>query len=313
MDPTAQPQPPQTWGCYRHPERETLIGCQRCRRPICPECMTTAAVGVHCPECVREGVRIMRSDRGPLGGRRSANPRLTSYVLIAINLAVFLLILATGGWASVWVDHLGISPFGKCVVGDGSGQYYPEVGTALCATIPGAIWQPGVATGAWWQVLTSAFTHADAIHLGSNLISLWFLGPPLEQVLGRARFLAVYLLSALGGSAVVMWLSDPESVAVGASGAIFGMLGALLVLARRFGGNYQLIATFLGINILITVVGSSFISWQAHLGGLAAGLACAAVLVFAPRERREPVQLTGLIAVAVVTIAAIASRAFLLS
>ncbi len=306
-------QPPPVSVCYRHPDRETLIGCQRCRRPICPECMTTAPVGVQCPECVREGMRATRSGVGPLGGRPSADPRRTSLILIGLNLAVFVVILASGGWDSVWVNRLGISPQGMCLLTDGSGNYYPGVTPAQCATLLDAGWVDGVATGAWWQVLTSAFTHAEILHLGSNLLALWFLGPPLEQVLGRVRFLAVYGISALTASAAVMWLSAPDSVAVGASGAIFGMLGALLLLAKRFGGNYQMIAGFLVLNIVITVMGGGYISWQAHLGGLIGGLASAAALTLPPRERRPAGQLIGLLALTVVTLAAIGWRAIMLA
>ena len=306
-------QPPQASVCYRHPDRPTLIGCQRCRRPICPECMVTAPVGVQCPDCVREGVRATRSATGPLGGRRSTDPRRTSLVLIGVNIAVFLLILATGGWDSLWVNRLGISPEGVCLLADGSGNYYPGVGAGQCATLPGTLWLAGVAAGAWWQVLTSAFAHAEILHLGSNLLALWFLGPPLEQVLGRARFLAVYGISALGASAAVMWLSAPDSVALGASGAIFGMLGALLILARRFGGNYRLIAAFLGLNILITVIGGGFISWQAHLGGLIGGLASTAALILPPRQRRPVGQLAGLLGLTVVIVGAVAWRAIMLA
>lgn len=306
-------QPPSVSVCYRHADRETMIGCQRCRRPICGECMVTAPVGVQCPECVRAGARATRSGVGPLGGRRSADPRLTSIVLIGLNLVVFALILATGGWESPWAYRLGISPQGMCLLTDGSGNYYPDVTSAECAVLPGASWMTGVADGAWWQPLTSAFAHAELIHLASNLLALWFLGPPLEQVLGRTRFLAVYGISALAASAAVMWLSAPDSVALGASGAIFGMLGALLLLARRFGGNYQLIAVFLALNIAITVIGGGYISWQAHLGGLIGGLASAAALILAPRARRPLIQLIGLLALTALAVAAIGWRAIMLA
>ena len=248
----------------------------------------------------------------PLGGRRSADPRVTSLVLIGANVAVFLLVLVTGGWASPWVHRLGIGPVGSCLVDDTSGNYYPGVDAAGCAVLPGTLWVDGVADGAWWQVLTSAFTHADLIHLGGNLLALWVLGPPLERVLGRLRFLAVYGLGAVGASAAVMWLGPPDSVALGASGAIFAMLGTALVLARRFGGNYQLIATFLGVNILITVLGGAYISWQGHLGGLVAGLAASAALVLPPRERRPVAQFAGLAGLAVVAVGAIGWRAMML-
>lgn len=317
--PSFQPpvQPP--WGqqppvqvCYRHPERATLIGCQRCRRPICPECMVEAHVGVQCPECVREGARATRSAEGPYGGTRSANPRLTSLVLIGVNVGVFLLIVLTGGGFGRWANRLAITPLGQCLVDDSTGRYYPGLGQAACNAVQGAYWADGVATGAWWQLITSAFAHAELLHVATNLLTLYFLGPPLEQVLGRARFLAVYFVSALAGSAAVLWLAAPDSSALGASGAIFGLLGALLLIARKSGGNYQQIAMWLGINVVITVLGGAYISWQGHLGGLIGGLAVAAVLVLTPREQRARWQWPGVIAVTLLLLVLIAVRVVML-
>ncbi|MCW3156565.1 rhomboid family intramembrane serine protease [Micropruina sonneratiae] len=304
---------PGVQSCYRHRERATNIACQRCRRPICPACMVPAPVGVQCPECVREGHRVTRTGLGPLGGRRSANPLVTSMVLIGLNVAVFVFLLLTGGDDSPWADVLAISPLGTCLAGPG--QYYPDVPDAVtCAQLSQATgWVAGVGAGAWWQVLTSAFAHTDPLHLGSNLLSLFFLGPPVERVLGRARFLAVYLIGALGGSAAVMWLADPASSALGASGAIFALLGSLLLLARRFGGNYQLIGGLLVLNIVITVANTAEISWQGHLGGLLAGLAAAGVLLAAPRgEHRAGWQWAGLAALTLLLLAAVGSRAIML-
>lgn len=274
--------------------------------------MMPAPVGVQCVECVQAGAAATRSAEGPYGGRRSRDPRLTSLVLIGLNVAVFVAVLLTGGGYARLATALSISPLGQCLVDDASGRYYPDVTAAICTTAPEAYWAAGVATGAFWQVLTSAFTHAEVLHLATNMIALFFLGPPLEQVLGRARFLAVYLISALAGSAAVMWLAPPDSAALGASGAIFGLLGALFVVARRSGGNYQLILIWLGINVVITVIGGAGISWQGHLGGLLGGLACAAVLVLPPREQRRRWQWPGLIALTVLLLALIGVRAMML-
>lgn len=305
-------QPPLAESCYRHPNQPTMIRCQRCRRPVCPECMVPAPVGVQCPECVREGARVARAGEGPFGGQRSTNPRLTSLLLIGLNLAVFVLVVLTGGGFGRWATRLAITPLGACLVDDNSGRYYPGVGAAECATAPDAYWVRGVADGSLWQVISSAFTHAEPIHLAMNMLALYFLGPPLEQVLGRTRFLAVYFISALAASAAVIWLSPTDSSALGASGAIFGMLGALLVIARKAGGNYQLIAIWLGVNVVITVLGGAYISWQGHLGGLAAGLACAAVLVLPTREQRRRWQWPGLLALTAILLAFIALRVMML-
>ena len=294
--------------CYRHPDRETYISCQRCGRPICPDCMRDAAVGFQCPHCVAEGARSTRSGRAAYGGKRSGDPTLTSKVLIGINVAVFVAILATGGAASWLSARLALIPVGRCLLGD-SGKYYPLVRDgATCDTVPGTQWLPGVAGGAPWQLITSAFTHEEIWHIGFNMLALWVLGPQLEAALGRTRFLAVYLLSALAGSAAVYWLAGPTSATLGASGAVFGLMGGLLVVAFKVGGDVSQLLTWIGINVLITVVGRGFISWQGHLGGLLGGLLVTAVVVYAPRARRTALQAAGLTAVAALLAALVVVR-----
>jgi len=289
--PQFQPQAPAPQ-CYRHPGRVTYINCQRCARPICPECMIPAAVGFQCPECVAEGARETRQNQGPYGGERSRNPAWTSIVLMTLNAAVWLLITLTGGASSPWVYRLGLLPDGICLLGDG--RLVPNSGEAACTAIGGAaVWVPGVADGAWWQPVTSAFTHVDLMHIAFNMLALWFLGPQLERVVGRTRFLALYLLSALAGSTAVMWLAADYSLTVGASGAIFGLMGALLVLALKIRGNVQGVLVWLGLNVAYTFIGSG-ISWQGHLGGLAGGAAIAAIIAYAPRENRARAQALGL-------------------
>ena len=144
---------------------------------------------------------------------------------------------------------------------------------------------PGVADGAYWQLLTSAFTHVEVWHIGFNMLALWVLGPQLELAIGRSRFLALYLLSALAGSALVYWLADPAGSTLGASGAVFGLMGALLVLAVKVRGDVRGILTWVGINAVITFLFPN-ISWQGHLGGFLGGVLIAALLVYAPRQRR---------------------------
>ncbi|HQR26799.1 MAG TPA: rhomboid family intramembrane serine protease [Nocardioides sp.] len=295
--------------CYRHPGRETYIICQRCERPICPDCMRDAAVGFQCPSCVSDGARATRSGRTAYGGQRPANAATTSLVLIAINAAVWLLVLATGGGSSSWVLRLALSPLGRCVAGD----YYFPGATATACGAAGHQWYPGVADGAWWQLITSAFTHVQVWHIAFNMIALWFLGPQLELAIGRARFLALYLGSALTASAVVYWGASPHSMTLGASGAIFGLMGALLVVALKVGGNVQQILFWIGLNFVITVAGSSFISWQGHLGGFLGGAAIAGILVYAPRERRTAWQAAGISGLLLVTLVAIAVRTLVLS
>nr|WP_179519308.1 rhomboid family intramembrane serine protease [Nocardioides perillae] len=273
--------------------------------------MRDAAVGFQCPGCVAEGARSTRQGRTAYGGRRSGDPTRTSLGLIVVNAAVWLLVLATGGAGSAWVARLAQSGVGVCRDGDYRG-YYPTADERICDAIGGAVWTPGVADGALWQLLTSAFTHVEVWHVGFNMLALWVLGPQLEAVLGRGRFLALYLLSALAGSTAVHWLTAPDVTTLGASGAVFGLMGALLVVALKVRGNVSQILTWLGINAVITVVGSSFISWQGHLGGFLGGVVVMAVLAYAPRRSRTFWQLCGLGAVAAVLLLLVAVRTALL-
>lgn len=301
--------------CYRHPGRETWIRCQRCDRPICPDCMRDAAVGFQCPECVRTGSKETRQGQALYGGRRSSDPRLTTFVLMGINLLVWVAITATGGRTSRLADTLALMPTGRCFSRSSPSQWYPTVGDqAVClgATGGDGTWLSGVADGAWWQLVTSAFTHVEIWHIATNMLALFVLGPATEQILGRARFLAVYLASALGGSTAVMLLSDPSGSTVGASGAVFGLLGALLVTFTKARLNTQWISQNIMLGVLITVVGWRFISWQGHLGGLLTGAAAAAIIAFAPKRHRAVVQWTGLgLLIAALLVAAVARAAAL--
>ncbi|MDP9821291.1 rhomboid family intramembrane serine protease [Nocardioides massiliensis] len=273
--------------------------------------MNPASVGFQCPSCVREGARSVRAPRTPYGGAISARPGLTSQVLIALNVGVWLLITATGASASAWVDRLGLIPAGRCEP-VGGGGYYPGIGEVVCGR-GGGVWIDGVGSGAVWQLLTSAFSHVDVWHVGFNMLALWFLGPQLESVLGRARFLALYVLSALAGSAAVLWLSDPASVTIGASGAVFGLIGALLVVGWKVGGDLRPLLVWLAINVVITVGGRDFISWQGHLGGFVGGVLVAAVLVLAPREQRARWQALGLGVLTLLVIAALTAGTLLVT
>lgn len=306
-------QPPVAMACYRHPDRATYIACQRCGRPICGDCMISAAVGFQCPECVREGARQTRQNAGPYGGERSRNPHLTTFVLIGINAAVWIAILLTGGGSSRLADLLALTPTGSCYSASDPGRWYPNAGQTACSTLADGSWHAGVADGALWQVITTAFTHVEPLHIGANMLSLYFLGPLLERMLGRARFLAVYFLSALAGSVTVMWFSDPLTTTLGASGAIFGLIGALLVVARKSGGDIRNLMFWLLLNLAITFAPGTGISWQGHLGGLAGGLVTGAIIAFAPHADRNRSQLVGLGAVLVVLIGLLAFRMFQLA
>jgi membrane associated rhomboid family serine protease len=294
--------------CYRHPDRETHIGCQRCGRPICPDCMNQAAVGFQCPSCVHEGSRTQRPVRTTFGGRPSADPTLTSKILIAVNVVVWLLILAAGERAGGWLERLALSPVGRCV----APPPLTAVGEQRCASL-GYSWIDGVATGAWWQPVTSMFTHHAMLHIGFNMLALWILGPQLEAVIGRLRFLALYFVSGLAGSATVLYLTPPYVPTIGASGAVFGLMGALLVVAVKMRADYTQILFWIGLNVAITIFGGARISWQGHLGGLVGGVLIALVLAYAPRANRRRWQAAGIGGIAAMVLAALVAGPALLA
>jgi membrane associated rhomboid family serine protease len=291
--------------CYRHPDREAYIRCQRCERFICPECMRPAAVGFQCPECVKEGAKTTRSGRTAYGGLRPTDSSITTAVLVALNAAVWIAILATGGTTSRLADYLGLRGTGLCGVGRGE-----ALATHAVCDQSGGTWLPGVGDGAYWQVVTSMFTHVEIWHIFGNMFALWLFGPQLEAQLGRLRFLALYFISGLAGSAGVLLLTNQYTLTYGASGAVFGLLGAFAVMTLKRGEDLRPILVWIAIVFFLGFVGSRSVSWQGHLGGLLGGVAAAAVLVFAPRgPRRTPVQVAGLVATTVVVLAIIALRA----
>jgi membrane associated rhomboid family serine protease len=254
--------------------------------------MRDAAVGFQCKNCVVEGAKTTRSGRTAYGGERSANPQTTSLVLVGLNLLVFALILATGASDSVWLGRLAmhIETF-DWQLSDGAHV------TVL-----------GISDGAWWQFVTSMFTHYQAWHIGFNMLALWQLGPILETAIGRVRFIALYFLSGLAGSAMVYWFAPELSFTFGASGAIFGLMAGLLVIAIKVKGNVQSILGWIGLNFLITFVFVRYISWQGHLGGFLGGLAIAGAIVYAPRGKRRVFQLLGMGLVAAFIAVAILTR-----
>jgi membrane associated rhomboid family serine protease len=265
--------------------------------------MNDAAVGFQCPSCVAEGRKSTRSGRTPYGGLRPTRNGLVSQVLIAINVGVWLLIVATGWSTSVWVDRLGLRPKGLCVAGN---QPLPGASEHACTTSH-LLWLPGVSDGAWWQPLTTVFTHEQLMHIGFNMLALWILGPQLELMLGRLRYVGLYLLSGLLGSAVVYAFSPAYTLSVGASGAIFGLMGALLVLTLKVHGDVGWLLGWIGISVAYTLFGVN-ISWQAHLGGFLGGCLLALVIAYAPRPRRNAWQAAGFTLVALLVVVTMAAR-----
>ena len=276
MTQPSAPPPPQSSvpHCYRHPDRETYIQCQRCERYICPDCMRQASVGFHCPECVAAGAASTPRVRTSYGGPAIAGGRadLVTKIIIGLNVVVFLLIRLTGGYSSPLLDRT------EMIGRVGFIQNLGQVG--------------GVADGQYWRLLTSTFVHVDLLHILLNMIAIWIFGPTLETLLGRTRFVALYLVSALAGSVAVYLLTPPLTPTIGASGAVFGLLGAALVISFKRKMDTSWLVILLGFNLIYSFVATG-VSWQGHVGGLVAGLGMGAVLAYAPRDRRTLYQWAG--------------------
>ena len=237
--------------CYRHPSRETGVSCSSCGRPICTDCMTSTSVGMRCPECAKQKTKVRTV------ATLTGTPQLT-YALIAINVAVFIATAAAGGGTS-----------------GTSGTVYQN----------GALFGPLVADGEWWRIITAGFLHAGLLHIAFNMYFLYFLGTLLEPAIGKLRFGIIYFVSMIGGSFGALLLS-PDAVTVGASGAVFGSMGAAILALRARGIDPM--QSGLGITLLLNL-GITFvipgISIGGHLGGLFAG-GLIGYLMFEVAERR---------------------------
>ncbi|MEV8514962.1 rhomboid family intramembrane serine protease [Dactylosporangium sp. NPDC051484] len=275
--------------CYRHPNRETYVRCTRCDRPICPDCMNEASVGFQCPDCVRQGSRTQRQARTAFGGGRSGAEGTVTIALIVVNVLVFVIALISaghnaargmggGGLGGLLGGLTPLHEWGALV------PYFTAQGTDI--RVPG----PSVADGDWYRLFTAMFLHFGVLHLVMNMWALWVLGRPLEAALGRLRFLAVYLISGLGGSVLAFMLGSPNVPSAGASGAVFGMFAAMIVVLRRMRLSIASIVPVLVLNLVITFSFSGYISWQAHLGGLITGAVVTAGLAYAPQKQRNAVQ-----------------------
>ncbi len=273
--------------CFRHAGRETYLSCTRCGRPACPECLRSAPVGQQCVECIREGGRTVRQPTGVFGGR-AVSGAVVTWALVALNVAFYLV-----EWA-----------YPKIV------DYLAMVGRVPDSALNQVI---GVSQGQEYRLLTSAFLHEPGFsgfgptHIIFNMWALILVGPALERLLGRVRFLALYLLSALGGS-VFFYLTAPVTeVALGASGAVFGLFGAWFVVSRRLKVDARAILFLIAINLALPIfVGG--IAWQAHVGGLITGSVVAAAYVYAPRNNRTLVQVGGTVVLVAIMIVAVLTR-----
>jgi membrane associated rhomboid family serine protease len=254
--------------------------------------MHQAAVGFQCPECVAEGHRTQRSPRTAFGGAIHARDTLVTMALIAVNVAVYIVVTAAGpSGRRVAVDLAMIS-------GD--------------VRLRGLPVDAGVVNGDYWRLITSAFVHLNFMHLLFNVVAIFFIGANLERVLGRWRYLALYLISCLTAGVAVYWLSPPVAVTYGASGGVFGLLAAALVVYRKMGYDISGLLVLLAINLFYTFAAPG-ISWQGHLGGLVGGLVAAVALVYAPRRRRGPLQVVAFVGLTVLCLALVAVRSVMLS
>ena len=262
--------------CYRHPDRETGLSCSNCGRPICAECMTATPVGQRCPECVgRQQVRRPRT-------MSRVTPYVT-YVLIGINVAMFL-----------WVVSVADGAIGSIPT-----RYLYDAG---------AIYGPAISDGDWWRVVSGMFLHASILHIAFNMWGLWILGPILETRYGPLRYLSLYMVSGLCGSAGALLL-EPDTITVGASGAIFGLMAALFVVERR---HNLPIASGIGVVLVLNLVITFSIPGIAiggHIGGLIGGALCGLLYETTSRRGGAPLAVAGtvglLLAAAAATIVAV--------
>lgn len=265
---------PQLPGCVRHPDRPTGLRCVRCDRPACPECLRDASVGYQCVDCVSEGMRTQRRATTIAGALVQPGQQRTTAVLVIVALNV-LAFAATAIQARTPLENSASALFEDF-----------------------ALWPVGtVAFGEPWRLVTNGFLHYGPIHLLLNMFALWTLGRMIEPLLGVWRFVALYVLSLLGGSAFVFVADSPRVLLAGASGAIAGLLGATLVAFVRMKLNLQPVL----MNVVLLAVMSFLpgVSLLAHLGGFVVGAAVAAAFVYAPREQRTFVQVGGIVAVGV--------------
>jgi membrane associated rhomboid family serine protease len=282
----ATAQPDQLPRCYRHPNREAYVRCTRCDRPICPECMREASVGFHCPDDVALARRTQRPVRTSVGAVLRDSPPYVTMVIVALNVAAYL--------ATALPSPRGLS--------------HPEYSQLFqdWQLQPIAVFHED----SYYRLLTSAFLHANLLHIGANMLAVAFVGPVIEQAIGRWRFVAVYLLSALGGSAAIYAFGSPLVPVIGASGAVFGLFGLCLVMVRRLNLDLQYLVGVIVVNFVFTFSVPG-ISRLGHIGGFVTGaLTGVAIAGWPTLRQRVPtrIQLAGLAGVLVLVAVTVGLR-----
>ncbi len=272
--------------CYRHPDRETGVSCSSCGRPICPDCMTATPVGMRCPECARQRTKVRTSQSIRRSGTSGIPVTLT---LIGVNVVMYLLEIANGTG--------GLNGANGTLVSDLALLGHRDLGGI---TIPGL----GVAEGEYWRLVTGAFLHASILHILFNMYLLYILGRLLEPAIGSVRFGVIYATSLLAGSFGSLLL-EPQALTVGASGAIFGLMGAAFFEMRHRGMNP--FEAGIGFLILINLALGLFlnnISIGGHLGGLVGGALAITVFQYGDRMRQPALGYAGCVVISVAAVAA---------
>jgi membrane associated rhomboid family serine protease len=278
---------PTTEYCYRHPQTATAVHCTRCGRPICTECMIEAPVGFQCPECVAQA----RSDfrQGPAATLRSGGFSVTKALLVAIAIP-FVLEIVKGGPTSF------MNPNGQTLYDLGAMQPF------------------AIAAGQYWRLFTAMFLHVGILHIAFNAYALWIFGQMVERDYGRVQMLLIYLVSGFLASVATYVWSDPRTLSVGASGAIFGIFGAFFVYnyrRRHTALGAQNIRTALSLLVLNAILAFSIsgIDWRAHVGGFVAGVACGWVSEgWGPTSQRRVIRVVGYVGLVAIGIALVVYR-----
>jgi membrane associated rhomboid family serine protease len=258
------------------------VSCTRCERPICPECLRPAAVGFQCPDCVKQGNATVRRATAPYGGRIVARPGVVSLILGLLNVIAFVVTVATapggltGNTGSKLFDELELVPVRVAVDGE------------------------------YWRLLGSAFLHIGLLHLAGNLLALAIVGPALERVFGWWRFLAIYLVGALGGSVAVYLFGSPFGAVAGASGAIYGLFAATLIVVRKLGLDARFMVLAVALNFAVSFAPG--ISLLGHLGGFISGGLLTLAMVYAPKASRTALQILAIGVLVAIMVSAVLIR-----
>lgn len=267
-------------GCVRHPDRLTALRCTRCDRPACTECLRPASVGHQCVDCVAEGQRTIRQPVTIAGAQQGRKP-VVMPVLVGINVIIFVITAIQARS----VTNLEPSPLFQEWV----------------------LWPIATRNGGWWQLVTSGFLHINPIHIAMNMVALWVIGRDFERILGPLRFAVIYLVALLGGSVAVFLFGGVLSPEAGASGAVYGLMGGLLVVVLRLKVNPGQVIGLIAINLAISVALPG-ISLLGHLGGLVTGAALTAAIIYGPKLRRTAWQVGSVVAIVVVLVGLVLVR-----